>query len=128
MAMRNSQIHLGAFYTNARALFAREVIGDDDKSIVYRDYCLSDGKPISTRSQCGYSAFFRWAERECTSQEKARCDLAAMEQKTREQSEEFKGMLEVPVRYALFEVLAAIKTEYIVAYLEEMGYEVAKRE
>jgi hypothetical protein len=126
--VRRNQIRIGGFYTKNHGLFAREVIGDDGMNIIYRDYSLSDGKPISTRSQCQYSSFSSWAERECTPEEMARCDVSAMGQETQEQSDEFRGMLEIPIKYAMFEVLDAIKMDYIVAYLKTKGYDVAERE
>jgi hypothetical protein len=124
--MRRSEIWIGGFYTKDNGLFAREVIGDDGMNIIYRDYALRDGQPISTRSLCGYSSFASWAHRECTPDEKARCNVPAMERKSQEESDNFKAMLEIPLYYAMYKVLDAINTEYIVAYLESKGYEVTK--
>ena len=126
--MRRNEIKIGGFYTKENGAFAREVLGDDGMNIIYRDYGLLDGKPISTRSQCLHSSFSSWADRECTPAEKARCNVAAMEQETERRSGEYRGMLDIPVKYAMFEVLDAIKTEYIVAYLEVKGYEVTRRD
>jgi hypothetical protein len=124
--MRRSEIQIGRFYTKNNGLFAREVIGDDGMSIIYRDYGLRDGKPISKRSLCGYSSFASWAERECTPEEMARCDVAAMEREIKQESDDFKAMIELPVIYALCRVLDAIKIDYIVDYLRTKGYEVIK--
>jgi hypothetical protein len=124
--MRKRDIHIGRFYTKDNGLFAREVIGDDGINIIYRDYCLSDGTPISTRSLCGCSSFATWVERECTAEEKARCNVTAMERKSQEESDQFKAMMELPVMYAMYQVLEAIKTEYVVDYLKTKGYKVTK--
>jgi len=51
--MRKGEIQVGGFYTKnePKPLFAREVIDDDGINFIYRDYSLSNGSPISTRSQ-----------------------------------------------------------------------------
>ncbi|HKI37877.1 MAG TPA: hypothetical protein VKA46_38845 [Gemmataceae bacterium] len=126
--MRRDRIETGRFYTKNHGLFAREVIGDDGRNVIYRDYSLSDGRPISTRSQCQYSSFSSRAERECTAAEKARCDVAAMQRKTQEESDQFRGILEIPMQYAMFKILDAMKLEYILAYLDAKGYAIRKRE
>lgn len=126
--MRRKEIRIGRFYTKNNGLFAREVIGDDGMRIIYRDYSLDSGEPISTQSLCGHSSFSSWVDRECTPEEKARCNVEAMERKTREESDTFRAMLEIPLMHAMYRVLDAIKTEYIVEYLKTKGYEVTKAE
>jgi hypothetical protein len=49
-----------------------------------------------------------------------------MEEQRQEESNTFRGMMEIPVKYALFQILEAIKAEYIVEYLVEKGYRVTK--
>jgi hypothetical protein len=124
--MRRNEIRIGGFYTKNEPVFAREVIGNDGEYTLYRDYSLHDGKPISTLSKCSCASFANWAERECTPAEKARCNVAAMERRKQEESDAFSAMMEMPVKHALFDVLDAIKVEYVVEYLLRKGYKVAK--
>ena len=49
-----------------------------------------------------------------------------MERKTKEESDDFKSMLELPVKYTVFQILEAVNIEYVVEYLAQNGYQVTK--
>jgi hypothetical protein len=121
--MLRQDIKIGGFYTK-NGTFAREVIGNDGGNIIYRDYQLSNGSPISHRSECGDYSFARWARRECTPEEKTRCDTAAMQQLEEEHYDNFKAITEMPIRRFVFDLLDLIETRYLVDYLERKGYKV----
>ena len=51
-------------------MFAREVIEiTSDGDVIYNDYGLNDGAPISKLRRCSLGAFGKWAVRPLASQE-----------------------------------------------------------
>jgi hypothetical protein len=70
--MKTFDIEVGGVYTNATELFAREVLSIIDGSVLYRDFMLSDGTPISPGSRCSLSHFQRWSARPATPEESSR--------------------------------------------------------
>lgn len=66
------EIEVGGVYTNSAAASAREVLELEGRDVVYREFVLFDGQPVSFRSRCAVRTFREWAARPCTPEESAR--------------------------------------------------------
>lgn len=76
--MKPSNLKTGNFYVNETRLFIRQILRIDGLGrVTYRDFLASTGHPLYLRAQCQKQSFGRWATREATAEESARCDLAA---------------------------------------------------
>lgn len=65
-------IEVRGVYTNRSEVFAREVLELVGYDVIYRDFALRDGKPMSSYSKCSLHTFRTWTARRCTPEEDAR--------------------------------------------------------
>ncbi|MHC5537441.1 hypothetical protein ACYOEI_04320 [Singulisphaera rosea] len=78
------EIEVGGIYTNKNSLFAREILEITDDDVIYRDFVLDDGEPLSSCRKCSRATFRTWAARPCTLEESNRL---GKEKKSREDRE-----------------------------------------
>lgn len=60
------KISEGCVYTNRTGCFAREITEIKDGQVHYRDFALSDGRPLDSLRVCARGTFRNWAFRLCT--------------------------------------------------------------
>lgn len=72
--IKANQVAVGQYYVSKTEIFVREIVQEGDcEYILWRDYQLDTGEPISTRpSRCLKQTIAQWAGRIATSEEVAR--------------------------------------------------------
>jgi hypothetical protein len=74
--MKPEDIRRGGFYVSTTGWLVREIIDELGEDVCWRDYALSDGKPMATGAHlCSRRALARWAGRMATPEEAARMQV-----------------------------------------------------
>ena len=72
--IKANQVAVGQYYVSKTEVFVREIVQEADSNyILWRDYQLDTGEPVSTRpSKCLKQTIAQWAGRIATPEEVAR--------------------------------------------------------
>lgn len=125
--MRRNHIESGHFYTNDQASYARQIVDIQDRTVIYHDQDLGDGKLIMFRMKCSITTFASWAARGCSPEEQARSDLVGMERMWQQIADEIAPMLADPIEQVVYRLFDVIGLKYVVKYLGPKGFRVPGR-
>jgi hypothetical protein len=118
--MKRGDVRSGQWYTKD-GLFARQVLSVGEL-VIYRDFAMSTGEPISTSSSCRLPSFATWCRRTLTPEEIARMRTDDADQRVSDDQDAFRRMFKMAMEASVDQHLHAASDAALLAEIRRRGW------